>query len=89
MRTAGEAFDDGMEAGGADVDENFAGAGIGFRERLIPGWLAQDIDDSSVHRAPPGKTASVHCITGWLWELRAGLGAAKELDVESGFQRRE
>jgi len=54
MRATGEALHHRMETGGANVDKNFAGSGIGFREGQIQGGLAQDVDNSGILGGPPG-----------------------------------
>ncbi len=47
----GEGFDDAMEGGGADVDEGFAGGGVGdgVGEGGVDGRGVKGLDDGGVH----------------------------------------
>jgi hypothetical protein len=49
MGSFGERFDDGMKAGGGDVDEDFFGGGRGIGEGGEAGRVLEGIDDGGVH----------------------------------------
>jgi hypothetical protein len=49
MGSFGERFDDGMKAGGGDVDEDFFGGGNGVGEGRVVRWVLVGVDYCGVH----------------------------------------
>jgi hypothetical protein len=45
----GEGFDDAVEGGGADVDEDFAVSGDGIVEGGVAGWGVEGVDYGGIH----------------------------------------
>ena len=61
VRSPGERFDDGMESGGGDVDEDFIGGGNGVGEGFVTGRLIVGMDDGGVHERVSRKYCSGFC----------------------------
>jgi hypothetical protein len=61
VRAVGEGFDDAVEGGGADVDEDFAGVGIGdgIGEGGVDGRCVEGLDYGGIH----GRLLSRRCFS--------------------------